>query len=122
VVVCRTKEIMAPLGGFMVDAIGMLQRDGRSYSLFRVGVYDGSDGPQYPAGREFVFIAKGADAAGGTAWIPPPGPDYMDADPDAGFIGEYEFLYDRAEFEQVPSRCQRKAPEGAGARELMKEM
>jgi hypothetical protein len=109
VVVCRTQVIMAPVGGYMVDALGTLQRDGRRYSLFRIGVYDGSDGPQYPTGREFVFIARGTDAAGGTAWLPPPGPDPMDADPNGTFISEYEFLYDRAEFEQVPSRCHNKA-------------
>jgi hypothetical protein len=109
VVVCRTQVIMAPIGGYMVDALGTLQRDGRSYSLFRIGVYDGSDGPQYPTGREFAFIAKGTDAAGGTAWLPPPGPDPIDADPNGTFISEYELLYDRAEFEQVPSRCHNKA-------------
>jgi hypothetical protein len=103
VVVCRTTSVQAPVGAFVVDATGELTREGRGYSLFRIGVRDGSDGPQFPAGGELVFIAKGLDSAGQTVWIPPPGPDAVSA--ESGFVEAYEFLYDRAEFEQVPRRC-----------------
>jgi hypothetical protein len=100
-VVCRTIAVQAPVGAFLVDAIGELVPGSERYSLFRIGVRDGSDGPQLPAGSELIFIAKGVDATGRAVWIPPPGPD----DASAGFVEAYEFLYDRAEFEQVPRRC-----------------
>jgi hypothetical protein len=41
--ICEVNWIAAPLGGYLVDAKGKATIKGKHYSLFRVGVRDGSD-------------------------------------------------------------------------------
>lgn len=105
IVICEVRWIAAPLGGYLVDAQGMLNLNDCVYTSFRVGIRDGTeeiDGAN-TAGEEFVFIALGKDSAGDTAWFPPPGPDWSalqgEAIPDELLC--YEFLLEREQFESL---------------------
>lgn len=92
--ICEVGWIVAPLGGFLIDGKFELIEVPKRYSIFHIGIRDGSEGN---AGAEFVFVAKGVDEEGRVAWYPPPGPDSPDRDLD------YEFL-DRKSFESIPDR------------------
>lgn len=92
--ICKVGWIVAPLGGFLIDGKFELIEEPKRYSIFHIGIRDGSEGN---AGAEFVFVAKGVDEEGRVVWYPPPGPDSPDADLD------YEFL-DRESFESMPDR------------------
>ena len=99
VVICSVNRIEAPLSGYLVDATGELEIDGREYTVFRVGVRDGRENPDW-AGVEFVFLAAGFDDSG--AYIYPPGAGIEN--PDGNFTPEHEFLLDTEEFLSIPIR------------------
>jgi hypothetical protein len=104
-VVCETRRVEAPLTGYLVDATGSLVVGDIEYTTFRIGVRDGleeQDG-MFPAGAEFVFIARGVDGSGGVHWLPAPGPDARPED-GAEFDSTWEFLWDREEFETIEFR------------------
>ena len=99
--ICEVRWITAPLGGFLVDAKGHQEAGEAVYSVFRIGVRDGSeegDGGG-EAGEVFVFIARGEDTSGNVHWNPPGGP-LGSSDLD------YEFLPpgDRAAVASLSSR------------------
>lgn len=107
--ICELRWIAAPFPGFLIDALGTLPEDETGYRVFRLGIHDGADeqfGPQYAAGKEFVFLAMGTDSTGSQVWHPDPGPDAsqeeINANPE-GFLS-YEFLLQREEFESLPER------------------
>jgi len=74
--ICQVDWIVAPVGGYIVDATGRLEQDGVVYTRFRVGVRDGSEEEDgaYVAGEPFVTIAHGEDRLGRVHWDPPGGP------------------------------------------------
>ncbi len=101
--ICETGWMIAPIGGFLIDGKGDFSVGEKHYSIFRIGVRDGSEGN---AGEKFVFIARGDDGKGGAIWYPEPGPDF---NPTEGEIFpeellSYEFLSDREKFESLSSR------------------
>jgi hypothetical protein len=107
VVICEARWIAAPLGGYLVDAQGVLTRGEDVYRLFRVGVRDGTEETQgmNKAGEEFVFIALGENNSGETAWFPPPGPDLQPSPGEAvDALLPYEFLMEREQFEALENR------------------
>lgn len=95
IVICETSRIEAPLSGYLVDAQGSAVYDGRSYSLFRVGIRDQGDDPSL-AGEEFIFIAAGFDHAGEAYFLH----EYTDVE----FVPELEFLTGRDEFLSLGER------------------
>ncbi len=109
--ICEVSWIAAPVSGYLVDAQGDLSLDGGRCSLFRLGITDspqGSGSLEFPegAGEEFVFIARGVDAAGRTLWFPPPGPDCRPGPQQETTMGmlAYEYLLGRQRFETLPER------------------
>lgn len=109
--ICEVLWIAAPLGGYLVDLKGRWTFDGEEFSLFRIGIRDGSEasgGPHLAAGIEFVFIAKGKTASGESRWFPRPGPDYRitgdETWPESFFA--WEFLLNREKFETLGDRYQ----------------
>jgi hypothetical protein len=106
--ICEVNWIAAPLGGYLVDAKGNATIKGKHYSLFRVGVRDGTDekAGKLLGGELFVFIALGKDRKGRQHWYPSPGPDYslrQGEDVTEGMLA-YEFLLDRDRFETLGRR------------------
>ena len=109
IVICEVRWIAAPLGGYLVDAQGMLNMNDCVYHLFRVGIRDGTDEADGTdtAGEEFVFIALGKNSAGETDWFPPPGPDWRPSPGEAADnLLPYEFLLEREQFESLSDRYQ----------------
>lgn len=108
IVVCEARWIAAPLGGYLIDSLGSLNQEDKTYTLFRVGVRDGTDNFEgySEAGQEFVFIALGKNRAGEIKWYPSPGPDYdhPKIEPFPIELLAYEFLVDREEFENLADR------------------
>ena len=106
IVICETHWIAAPLSGYLIDAKGEWSREGRTYTLFRIGVEDGSGPVTQPsaAGREFVFIARGPGEGGKASWHPAPGPDYRVREGETVSEGmlAYEFLLYHRRFEAIP--------------------
>lgn len=86
--ICRITRIEAPVSGYLVDATGTMEMEGRRYEVFRVGIEDGYDNPDL-AGAEFVFLAGGTDETGESFLYPPE---------TGGFVYEHEFLMEREEF------------------------
>ncbi len=78
--VCRSQWIGAPLTAWLVDATGTLEHDGSTFRVFRVGIRDGAEAEyQYcdcPAGKVFVYLARGKQLNGETSWLPSPGPNF----------------------------------------------
>lgn len=105
--ICVVTWIAAPLGGYLVDAKGTWKHKGREFSVFRIGIRDGSDEREnkFLAGEEFVFIAMGEDKSN-KIWYPSPGPDYEIKEGEVMPIDllAYEFLPDKKEFENLPLR------------------
>jgi hypothetical protein len=106
--ICEVNWIAAPLGGYLVDAKGKATIKGRHYSLFRVGVRDGTDekAGKLLGGELSVFIALGKDRKGRQHWYPSPGPDYslrQGEDVTEGMLA-YEFLLYRDRFETLGKR------------------
>lgn len=100
VVICEVTRIEAPLSGYLVDATGNLDIEGADYSVFRLGIRDGEENPEW-AGTEFVFLAAGFYDSGET-FLYPPGVNVED--PEGNFIWEHEFLLDPGEFILLPER------------------
>ena len=101
--ICETGWIVAPLGGFLIDGKGSFNIGGKYYSIFRIGIRDGSEDN---AGEEFVFIARGEDDEDKVIWYPEPGPDFRPAEGEI-FPEEllaYEFLMSREKFESLSDR------------------
>ena len=108
IVICEVTWIAAPLGGYLVDAKGKATIEGAIYTIFRVGVRDGTeerDGKSL-AGEMFVFLALGRDQSGLTHWYPAPGPDYSLAEGQAVTLDmlAYEFLLHRDKFQTLDRR------------------
>jgi len=101
--ICETKWMAAPLGGFLIDGLGDFSIGGKEYSIFRIGIRDGSEGN---AGEAFAFIARGEDEKGNVIWYPEPGPGFQpvkgEVFPEELMV--YEFLIDRERFESLSSR------------------
>lgn len=91
-VVLSVKRIEAPLSGYLVDASGRLELEGRAYSLFRLGLRDDGENSG-PAWSEFVFLAAGF-GEDGEPFIYPAG----DPGSDDSFAWQHEFLLDREDF------------------------
>ena len=112
--VCELHRVVAPLGGFIIDSKGSLTAGEKNFSVFRVGIRDGTEDEKgkYKAGEVFVFIAMGKDDSGKPVWYPEPGPDYKPAEDETAQeqLFAYEFLGglsghdDRADFENLSSR------------------
>ena len=107
-IICEATWIAAPLTGYLVDALGSWDSDGKSYSILRVGVHDGL-GAEYSdrnsAGNEFIFLALGRDSAGNSIWYPPPGPDHqLREDETYDMMLPYEFLLNRERLESLQQR------------------
>jgi len=100
VVICSITRIEAPLSGYLVDATGNLVMQGADYSVFRVGIRDGKENPEW-AGTEFVFLAAGFYDSG-EAYLYPPFANVED--PQGSFTWEHEFLPDPGEFISLPGR------------------
>ncbi len=102
VVFCRTRWIVAPLGGYLVDGLCEIDIEGTQYTSFRIGIRDGSEGN--PEEDKFTFIAYGTtDGNENILWYPEPGPDFQ---PDEDEIipesySNYEFLLNREDFENL---------------------
>jgi hypothetical protein len=112
ILVCESRWIAAPLGGYLVDCQGRMSIGGKRFTVFRVGIMDGTDsrhGMQYRAGTEFVFIALGRNAQGKNVWFPDPGPDYVPGPGEETTRGmlAYEFLLRREDFETLARRYRR---------------
>ena len=106
IVVCEVLWIAAPLGGYLVDAKGKSTIDGATYTIFRVGVRDGTeqkDGKAL-AGEVFVFLALGKDKSGKLYWHPSPGPDASWEDGVTEGMLAYEFLLGREKFVALDKR------------------
>ena len=108
IVICEVTWIAAPLGGYLVDAKAKANIEGATYTVFRVGVRDGTeqeDGKS-PAGEMFVFIALGRDSSGRFRWYPAPGPDYslVQGQVTTQEMLAYEFLLHRDKFQTLDSR------------------
>lgn len=105
IIICETSWIAEPLGGFLIDGKGSYNLEGKHYSIFRIGIRDGSEGN---AGEEFVFIARGEDDKGKAIWYPEPGPAVRTSEgedyPEQPL--EYEFLGDEqiTKFESLSDR------------------
>jgi hypothetical protein len=103
IMIAETSWIAAPVGAYLVDARGRLSENGKTYTLFRCVVRDGTEGNP---GEVIGFIAKGENFRGETVWYPEPGPDYRPADgdpfPEELFV--YEFLLGRERFEAIQNR------------------
>lgn len=95
---CDLMRIEAPLGGWLLDGLFDLQKEGNHYGTFRVGVSDRAD--------VFAVIARGGGEDGTAAWLPPPGPDCGVPEGEAVPEGllTYEFLLRRDEFEGLGER------------------
>jgi hypothetical protein len=108
IIICEVYWIAAPLGGYLVDSKGKACINGKLYTIFHVGIRDGSDliDGKYLAGEKFVFIASGKDESG-RYWYPAPGPDYNLVERDSittdGML-QYEFLLYRENFENLENR------------------
>lgn len=104
--ICEVSWIASPASIYMVDAQGDYDFSGGHYTSFRLGIIDRTDeiGSHFP--EEFIFIARGLDAAGQPLWFPPPGPDAgLEArEPCNRVLQPYEFLPDRERFETLASR------------------
>jgi len=98
--ICETRRIEAPLSGYIIDAKGFMELDGRVYTLFRVGIRDGEDDPLW-AGEEFVFLAGGISQDGAVFYYPP---GAGIEDPDGGYSLEREFLLGEELFLSIPWR------------------
>lgn len=98
IVFCDLMRIEAPLGGWLLDGLFDLQREGNHYDTFRVGVSDRAG--------VFAVIARGRGEDGAAAWLPPPGPDCVVPEGEAAPEGllTYEFLLQREEFEELKER------------------
>jgi hypothetical protein len=95
ILICRITRIEAPLGGYLFDGLWNLEKEGKTYTTFRIGIPDGSsDDP-------FVIIARGTDSRNGVHWYPEPGPDFSPQGntPLPESMLDYEFLLDRRDFE-----------------------
>ena len=107
IVICEVWWIAAPLGGYLVDAKGKATIKDTIYTIFRVGVRDGTDerDGKSLSGEMFVFIAFGKDKSGRPHWYPPPGPDIWPPRSEAdSSILDYEFLLNRGKFETLDKR------------------
>jgi len=89
-IVVGVRRIEAPLSGYLIDATGRLAMDCVGYTVFRVGIRDDMEDPDY-AGEEFVFLASGRDCDGNTIIFPP----FLE---DGGFVPEHEYLGELEEF------------------------
>jgi hypothetical protein len=107
IVICEVWWIAAPLGGYLVNALGKATIKDTIYTTFQVGVRDGTDerDGKSLAGEMFVFIALGKDKSGQLHWYPPPGPDIW---PPQGVadssVLDYEFILHRERFENLDKR------------------
>ena len=103
--ICVVSWIAAPVSGYLIDAKGTWKHKDQKFSVFRIGIRDGSEERKNKlfAGEEFVFIALGEDKSGEKIWYPPPGPDYEIKEnkvvPEAYYF--YEFLLERQDLENL---------------------
>jgi len=109
IVICESHWIAAAISGYLVDSQGRLTIGNKHFSVFRIGIRDGSEkhhGEEYKEGTKFVFIALGWDNTGKPLWYPDPGPDYKLAKDEGVTEGmlSYEYLLYRKEFESLPVR------------------
>lgn len=101
--ICEAEWITAPLGGFLIDGKGSFTIGGEHYTIFRIGIRDGS---KENAGEEFVFMARGKNNKDKVIWYPETGPDFRPAEgeifPEELLV--YEFLGQREKFESLADR------------------
>ncbi len=104
--ICEVFWIAAPVSIYLIDAIGDYDFAGGHYTSFRLGIIDRPEGIGSHFPEEFIFIARGFDAAGQPLWFPPPGPDAgLEArEPSTRAVQAYELLPDRERFETLASR------------------
>jgi hypothetical protein len=75
--VCETGWVAAPLGAFFVEGKVSLDIGTKHYSVFSIGIKDGSDydeednfRKEWAVGNEYGFIARGEDDNGNIVWYP----------------------------------------------------